>query len=82
MSMLKSWPYPYDYCQSRRAWTAGAVVYEGYSPYPDALPAEAKWVIMKHLYSGTDDIGTVFADNSDLPIKVWDNRADYTYQSS
>ena len=78
----RAWPYPFDFCQQRRAYSGGSILYEGFSNDPAALPSEAKWMIVKHLYDGTDDIGVVFADSDDGMNKIWDSRATYTYQSS
>jgi hypothetical protein len=70
-----------EHCQVRNAFTAGNIIYTGYSNDPTATTADAKWAIQKFLYDGTDVVGIVWADNSDDLIKVWDDRAGYTYQS-
>lgn len=81
MSGYKSWPFPLESCQVRNAYSGGNILYAGYSPDPTATTADAKWVIQKFLYSGTDVAAIVYADNDDNPNKIWDDRAGYTYQS-
>jgi hypothetical protein len=80
LSKYDVFPYEKMDLQVRIAYTGSNHLYVGYAQ-PDALYTDAKWQIIKILYSGSNVVGTVYADGTNQYIKIWDNRADYTYAS-
>jgi hypothetical protein len=80
---LSKWdvfPYEKGDLQVRVDYSGANPIYVGYAQ-PDALYTDAKWQIIKILYSGSNVVGTVYADGTNQYIKVWNNRTGYTYAS-
>jgi len=61
------------------------IAYSGTNPVyigeasPGMISSEAKWRIKKLLYSGSQVIGTVWANGNAEFDKVWDDRTSYSY---
>lgn len=73
------YPYTVDDMQTLVDYDGGAnIVYIGRAQ-PGKAKSDAAWQIRKFTYSGSDLIITQFADGDNDYIKVWDNRATYTY---
>lgn len=52
-------------------------IYIGYSPYPNANPADPVWFIRKIIYDGTAIVRTQLPDDGIKFAYVWDDRVDY-----
>ena len=65
--------------QARFEYSTGQVLYAGYAP-ATAAESDPMWVIKKYVYSGTDVVKIVFADDSSNFNKIWSNRTSYTYK--
>jgi hypothetical protein len=55
----------------------GNPIYIGYSPFPNADPAEPLWYIRKIVYDGENVIRAQLPDDGIKFAYVWDDRADY-----
>ena len=61
---------------------SGQPLYVG-TAKPGTTPSQGKWAIKKFLYDGSSrQIAITWADNTGHEVKVWDDRATYTYQTS
>ncbi len=75
-----SYPFTKDDLQVQRTYTvANKVEYEGYAR-PGAATSAAEWQISKYTYDGSNNLlAKQFADGTHDYIKIWDNRAGYSY---
>lgn len=53
--------------------------YEGWAIEPQYATSDAKWQIIKHTKSSHNVVASDWADGTDKFMKVWDDRASYTY---